>query len=361
MAGPEVDYAFVKFERDGYATVNVVAKELVEKVFAKAGVADYEILEVVKGTQLEGLTYQHPFMNRTNPLVLADYVTTTDGTGLVHTAPGHGEEDYETGNKYGLEVYCPVQANGRFDSSVPSWLTGLSVWQGNPIVVAKLKELGVLFAEDKYLHSYPHDWRSKKPTITRATEQWFIAVDKPFHLVGDYGGSGGEAKSIRRRGLDAASRDVQFYPDWGRARLTGMLESRPDWCVSRQRAWGLPIPVFYNEAGDALLTPQSVRAVAATFAKHGSDAWFTMTPAELLGPDFDPGEGFDVATLRKENDIFDVLFESGSSWFSVCEQRSKELGSVPVDMYLEGSDQHRGWFQLSMLPAIGVTGSPPFK
>ena len=362
-AGPEVEYAFVKYERDGQSIIDVMARELVEKVLAKSAIEDleFEILTTCRGTDLEGVEYLHPFADRTGKILLADYVTTTDGTGLVHTAPGHGEEDYETGNRYGLTVYSPVQANGKYDSTVPSWLAGLNVWQANPIIVEKLKELGVLFAVETYTHSYPHDWRSRKPTITRATEQWFIAVDKPFHLRGDFGGSAGEAKSIRQRGLEAAKRDVAFYPEWGRARLTGMLESRPDWCVSRQRAWGLPIPVFYNETGDALITPQSIRAVAATFATHGSNAWFSMTPAQLLGDDFDAGERFPLAGLRKERDIFDVWFESGSSWFSVVEARHDELGHVPVDLYLEGSDQHRGWFQLSSLTALGVTGSPPFK
>ncbi len=357
-AGPDVEYAFVKFQRNGDLFIDIVAVDLVEKVFAKTqdAITDREILATCKGRDLVGLEYQHPFMNKAGKLLTADYVTTTDGTGLVHTAPGHGEEDYDTGNKNGLPVYCPVLANGQYDSTVPSWLSGLNIWKANPIVLEKLKELGVLFASEQYSHPYPHDWRSGKPTIYRATEQWFIAVDKPYTTAGDHG----EGKSIRDRALGAVKDDIKFVPEWGRARLTGMLQSRPDWCVSRQRAWGLPIPVFYNEQGDALITPASIRAVAKTFATHGSNAWFSMSAAELLG-DFDPGANFPKETLRKEKDIFDVWFESGSSWFSVVEQRHAELGHVPVDLYLEGSDQHRGWFQLSMLPAIGVTGKPPFK
>ncbi|MFT3787477.1 MAG: class I tRNA ligase family protein [Tepidisphaeraceae bacterium] len=181
-AGPDVEYAFVQYSVAGEPRVVVVAKDLVEKVFLKSPGVEHSVIHTALGRELEGLEYQHPFAGRTGKLVLADYVTTTDGTGLVHTAPGHGDEDYQTGRKYGLDVYCPVLANGRFDSTVPSWLVGLNVWQANGIIVEKLKELGVLFAEEKYSHSYPHDARSKKPTIYRATEQWFVSVDKKFSL-----------------------------------------------------------------------------------------------------------------------------------------------------------------------------------
>ena len=352
-AGPDVEYAFVQFERDGHLMIDVVAVDLVEKVFARANVA-HETLATCRGRELEGLEYQHPFMPRTGKLVLADYVTTTDGTGLVHTAPGHGDEDYQTGKKYGLDVYCPVLANGRYDSTVPSWLTGLTVWQANPVVVEKLKDLGVLFAAEAYPHSYPHDARSKKPTIYRATEQWFVGVDRPFS-VGDE-----SPASIRDRAMRAIEHDVAFYPEWGQARLRGMLESRPDWVLSRQRAWGLPMPVFVSEQGRVLLDPAAIRAIGKQFAEHGSNVWFERSPAELLAGVALPA-GFDAATLRKGSDTFDVWFESGNSWFAVVEGRSDQLGHPPADLYLEGSDQHRGWFQLSMLPAIAVTGKPPFK
>ena len=352
-AGPEVEYAFVQFERDGQTLVNVVATDLVKKVFAKAK-AQPQILATVKGSDLEGIEYQHPFAGRSGKIVLADYVTTTDGTGLVHTAPGHGDEDYQTGRKYGLEVYCPVQANGRYDSTVPSWLVSLNVWQANPIIVEKLKELGVLFLAEQYLHSYPHDARSKKPTIYRATDQWFVSVEKPFAI------DGGAARSIHDRALGAIGSDIAFYPDWGKARLTGMLESRPDWVLSRQRAWGLPMPIFYDEAGRPLLDPAVIRALAKQFGEHGSNVWFEKSPAELLAGVTLP-RGVDANALRKGNDTFDVWFESGNSWFAVVEGRSDQLGHAPVDLYLEGSDQHRGWFQLSMLPSIAVTGRPPFK
>jgi isoleucyl-tRNA synthetase len=354
-AGPAVEYAFVKFKRHDDWFVTVVARDLVDKVFARRDdVTEREVVKTVVGEELVGVEYTHPFVDRTGKVLPADYVTTTDGTGLVHTAPGHGEEDYDTGKKFGLDVYCPVLANGRFDSTTPNWLTGLTVWEGNPKVIEKLKELDLLFAEEKYLHSYPHDWRSKTPIIFRATEQWFVSLEKPYSVNGE------QPKSLRRRALEVVSDTIGFVPDWGRARLLGMLESRPDWCISRQRSWGLPIPVFYNEAGEALLTPDSVRAVSRAFAEFGSDAWFTKSPAELL-EGYDPGPQFPVDTLRKERDIFDVWFESGSSWYSVMHKRAAELGEPPADLYLEGSDQHRGWFQLSLLPALASFGKPPFK
>ena len=348
---PGVDYAFVQYERAGQTRVSVVATDLLEKVF-NGRVENRDVLATVKGSELVDLEYRHPFINRVGKLLPAEYVTTTDGTGLVHTAPGHGDEDYGLGRQFGLEIYCPVQANGRFDSTVPPFLAGLTVWESNPVVVEKLNEVDVLFAEQKIHHSYPHDWRSKTKTIFRATEQWFISLDKPFAVEGD-------EKTLRQRAMAAIDRTA-FVPAWGKARLVGMVDSRPDWCVSRQRAWGLPIPVFYNPAGEPLLTPASVRAVAATFAERGSDAWFTLEPKELLGMGFDFPAGFSPDSLRKEADIFDVWFESGSSWNAVLNARA-DLPDAPADLYLEGSDQHRGWFQLSLLSSLGATGKPPFK
>jgi isoleucyl-tRNA synthetase len=353
---PDVQYAFVKYLRDQDWHISVVAADLVQRVFTnRPGVEQFEVIKTVAGKDLVGLEYTHPFMNRTSKVVHAEYVTTTDGTGLVHTAPGHGEEDYLTGIQNKLEIYCPVMANGRFDTTVPEWLQGKVVWEGNKLVVEKLSELKVLFATEKITHSYPHDWRSKTPTIFRATEQWFVAMDKPFS-----GGPEGP-RSLRQRALDAIANKIEFIPQWGRARLEGMLQSRPDWCISRQRAWGMPIPVFYNEKGEALLTPASVRAVAKRFEEKGSDVWFTETPTELLSCDQTvcPVHFGDVAKLRKEKDIFDVWFESGSSWHCVLQHRT--YLNFPSDMYLEGSDQHRGWFQLSMLLALGASGEPPFK
>jgi isoleucyl-tRNA synthetase len=350
---PDVEYVRARYSRDGKSRVGIIARNLAEKVFA-SGKIEFQIQDMQLGRDLTGRNYTHPFIGRKGSVVLADYVTTTDGTGLVHTAPGHGEDDYDTGVREKLDVYSPVLANGRFDDTAPEWLRGKSVWEANKLITQRLADDGLLFAEEKITHSYPHDWRSKKPIIFRATEQWFFAIDKPYLVHGE----SSEPKSLRQRALDAVGDKIEFIPAWGKARLVGMLESRPDWCISRQRAWGLPIPVFYNEKGDALLTPDSVRAVARRFAEKGSDVWFTECAADLL-TGYDPGPEFPKDKLRKEKDIFDVWFESGSSWQAVL--KSRTYLHFPADLYLEGSDQHRGWFQLSLLPSLGATGQSPFK
>jgi isoleucyl-tRNA synthetase len=365
---PDVEYAFVRYSRNGRPRVSVVAAPLVEQVFKNWGKIDhYEVIQTVPGKELIGRTYRHPFVEREGRIVAADYVTTTDGSGLVHTAPGHGEDDYETGIREKLEVYSPVLASGRFDDTVPEFLRGKTTKEGNGLIVDELKKRELLFAEQSIVHSYPHDWRSKTPIIFRATEQWFIAMDKPFTIrevlcplpVHHADAPKDETpRSLRQRALEAVA-NVGFIPEWGRKRIEGMLASRPDWCISRQRAWGLPIPVLFNEQGQPLLTPESVRAVARHIRQHGSDDWFICPAAQLLGADFKYPPGFEPAKLRKETDIFDVWFESGSSWYSVLQDRSY-LG-FPADMYLEGSDQHRGWFQLSLLPSLGATGRAPFK
>jgi isoleucyl-tRNA synthetase len=354
-------------ERFRYALVNVdgnvtvIAAELVDTVTRAAKSDSVQVLAETDGTALVGLTYRHPFCDRTSPIVHADYVTLEDGTGLVHTAPGHGEEDHLTALREGFDVYCPVRADGTFDDTVPDWLRGMSIWKANKEVVDRLRASGHLFLAHAFSHSYPHDWRSKTPVIFRATEQWFIGVDRSTKYAG---------RTLRQLALEACQSQMGFIPEWGRNRLRGMLESRPDWCISRQRAWGLPIPAFELPNGEILLTAASVRAVADVFAARGSDAWFTEPPEALLA-EYDPagdpdapeslgGSSFEPRTsgLRKMYDIFDVWFESGSSWHAAVRQRG--LG-FPVDLYLEGSDQHRGWFQLSLLPSLGVTGQSPFR
>ena len=355
---PYLEYTAISYEKNGEKFVSIVTVDRIEAV-VEAGNLKRRQCRVskskVKGSELEGLRYLHPFVEK-NPtdkdaymVIPAEYVTTADGTGLVHTAPGHGLEDFMSGQKYGLAVYSPVLDDGRYDDTVPDWLRGGKVLEIDGTINNRLQEIGLLYAEGEISHSYPHCWRSKGPVIFRATEQWFISVDREMPGLG---------KSLRDLALERVSK-VKWIPAWGQKRIEGMLETRPDWCISRQRSWGLPIPVFVNSRGQSLLTKESVLAVAGHIAKKGSDSWFTDSPQEILGDGFELPEGFSFDDLKKEENIFDVWFESGCSWYSVC---AKGAGwPVPVDLYLEGSDQHRGWFQLSLLPALGATGKEPFK
>ncbi len=361
---PNLEYVTINYEKGGQGSVSVVAKECVEAVVAAGGLKEGQYTvskKSIKGKNLEGLRYEHPFVDD-NPtdkdaymVILADYVTTQDSTGLVHTAPGHGLEDYVSGQKYGLAIYSPVMDDGRYDDTVPDWLRGKNVLEADQEIIEQLRRLGVLVSEQRISHSYPHCWRSKGPVIFRATEQWFISVDTP--LLSCESKEGGAGKSLRDLALERV-KDIKWIPAWGQKRIEGMLESRPDWCISRQRSWGLPLPVFVNSKGESLLTRESVLAVAKHIGEKGSDSWFTDSPREILGKDFKLPGSFSFDDLQKEENIFDVWFESGCSWYSVA----KKAGwPVPVDLYLEGSDQHRGWFQLSLLPALGATGKEPFK
>jgi len=355
---PHLDYTTISYEKNGRRYVSVVAVERIRAV-AHAGrlkEGEYQVApKTVRGSELDDLRYRHPFVEN-NPtdqdaymVILADYVTIEDGTGLVHTAPGHGLEDYLSGQMYGLAVYSPVRDDGTYDDTVPAWLRGRSVLDVEKDVNGWLQEHGWLFAQGEIQHSYPHCWRSRDPVIFRATEQWFVGVDKELPDTG---------KTLRQMAMESVER-TQWIPSWGQKRIAGMLESRPDWCISRQRSWGLPIPVFVPPDGQTLLTKESVLAVAKHVAQHGSDSWFTHSPRQILGDYFPLPQGINFDDLQKEENIFDVWFESGCSWYSVCAKR--EHWPVPVDLYLEGSDQHRGWFQLSLLPALGAIGSAPFK
>ncbi len=338
---PNFDYTF--FEKDG--DIYVIAQGLLANFLNGVSWEEKDIRvigDTVKGKEMELLNTTHPLYDRKSPIILGEHVTLDAGTGAVHTAPGHGLEDYEVGQKYGIEVYSPLDAKGCWTDLVPD-LEGVPYYKGNAIVIEKLEECGALLAKEDINHSYPHCWRCKKPVIYRATPQWFVKVDK-----------------FRKETLDAI-KNVKWIPASGESRISNMVEGRSDWCISRQRAWGVPIPVFYCEdCGEVIVTDQTIDNVAKIFEKESSDAWVKYSPDELLPAGFVcPKCG--KKHFRKEKDIMDVWFDSGSTWKAVVEKRSDELGCTPVDMYLEGSDQHRGWFQSSLLISMATQGKAPYK
>ncbi len=297
------------------------------------------------GSDLELLNTKHPLYDRKSPIILGEHVTLEAGTGSVHTAPGHGLEDYEVGCKYNIEVFSPLDSKGIWTEIVGDKdLEGIPYYKGNSIVIEKLKNCGALLAAADIQHSYPHCWRCKNPVIYRATPQWFVKVDR-----------------FREQALEAI-KGVKFVPASGEARISNMVASRTDWCISRQRAWGVPIPVFYcEECGEAIVTDETIENVAKIFEKESSDAWVKHTAEELLPEGFVCPKCGKKHCFKKENDIMDVWFDSGVTWKAVVEKRSEELGHTPVDMYLEGSDQHRGWFQSSLLTSIATQGKAPYK
>jgi isoleucyl-tRNA synthetase len=321
----------------------VVAAKRVDDLVRVARLRGARPLGAVPGRTLAGLEYRHPWIERTGKIAVADFVAMDTGTGLVHVAPGHGEEDYELGRQLGLRIYNPVDDDGRFVTEIEHF-AGLTVWEANPRIVEHLKARGALLAEVELTHTYPHCWRCKNPTLFRATEQWFIALDKD---------------GLRERALDAIRRRVRWIPDWGEERIFNMVAHRPDWTMSRQRVWGVPIVAFSCERCGALLLEERLfEHVAALFRDgRGIEEWHARTVSELLPPGTRCRCG--SQELRKETDILDVWFDSGCSHAAVLETRA-ELG-WPADLYLEGSDQHRGWFHSSLLEAVGTRGTPPYK
>jgi isoleucyl-tRNA synthetase len=338
---PEFSYALVRVGDQGF----LLAEELVERLRSTFGWTDAEVLTSLSGQALEGLTARHPFYDRKSPLVLADYVSLEAGTGCVHTAPGHGREDYDIGLRYGLEALSPLDDRGCFYPAT-ELVGGLSVFAANPRVIEILKKSGLLLAQERISHSYPHCWRCKKPVIFRATMQWFIAMEK---------------NGLRQKALTAITDNVRWIPAWGRERIYNMVALRPDWCISRQRNWGVPIvALLCKGCGHAYMDPDWFFSVVDRFAGHerGADYWFE-TPLQEIAPLGLICPGCGSAQWEKEDDILDVWFDSGTSFAAVLEQRPE--CRFPADLYLEGSDQHRGWFHSSLLVSVGTRGVAPYK
>ena len=335
---PDFEYAAVD-TRNG--EVLILAKELVDSCMQTFQIDSYEIVADIKASTLEHKRAIHPLYDRDSLIILAPHVTLEAGTGCVHTAPGHGREDHEVGLEYGLDVFSPVDDQGRFTSEV-DFFSGQFVFDANKNINAKLKETGHLLAEESIAHSYPHCWRCKEPVIFRATPQWFISMDNT---------------GLRQNSLKEIDR-VTWIPHWGRERIYGMIENRPDWCVSRQRAWGVPIAVFYCKDCETLLTDKTIMdAVYGKFEEHGADIWFESEVSDFI-PEGTACQKCGSAEFAMETDILDVWFDSGVSHAAVLEQRP-EL-KWPADLYLEGSDQHRGWFHSSLLTAVGTRGQAPY-
>ena len=332
---PEVQYVAAAFGEQ----VLVVAEGLLPALTDVLGAG--RVLARFRGAELEGARCRHPWIDRVVPVVLADYVTLESGTGLVHTAPGHGQEDYETGLRYGLDLLAPVDARGRFTAEVPEWASR-NVFEANPLIVEHLQAKGALLAARTVSHSYPHCWRCKNPVIFRATEQWFVGM---------------EHRDLRKRALAEIER-VRWIPEWGRERIGSMIATRPDWCISRQRDWGVPVVAVYCEpCGEAIASEALCAHVADVFEREGADAWFRRPIAELVPPGLScPKCG--GTTFRPETDILDVWFDSGVSWKAVVERRP-ELGGR-AHLYLEGSDQHRGWFHSALLTCVAVENRAPY-
>ena len=347
---PEFDYG--AYAVDG--RVVIVAEGLAERVSAAVGKALGSPVARMKGEVLEGLAFTHPLYDRDSKAVLADYVTLEAGTGAVHTAPGHGADDFLTGVKYGLEVYAPVDPSGRFNDTV-GLFAGMRVFDANPKVEEALHARGRLWHRQDFEHQYPHCWRCHNPVIFLATSQWFVRMDGEAAITG----ADGQTRTLRQAAQHAIDHEVQWIPRWGRDRIYNMVTGRPDWCISRQRAWGVPIPALdCTSCGEAILTTAIIDQAAAVFERYNADAWYER-PIEEFIPTGLACPSCGGTSFERERDILDVWFDSGSSHEAVL-ARTPELG-WPSDMYLEGSDQHRGWFQSSLLVALATRGRPPFR
>ena len=337
---PDYQYAVVRTEKGKL----LLAAERLTALQADSDIKQAEVLGTYSGRDFEGMKFQHPFLPMEVPGILADYVTLDQGSGIVHTAPGHGADDFVSGQKYGLEVYAPIDDRGVYLEGLPEY-KGKDVFSANPIIVKLLGERGALLANHPYKHTYPHCWRCHNPVIFRATEQWFIKMDQAAR---------GESKTFRQKALEQIH-TVKWIPSWGEERMYEMIEHRPDWCISRQRFWGTPIIVFYCDAcGTRLEDLKALCNVIRWFEKEGADAWYKHTAEELLPPGTKCPCG--AGRWRKENDILDVWFESGSSNLAVLHGNE-----WPADVYLEGPDQYRGWFHSSLLIAVGVRDKAPYR
>ena len=347
---PEFDYG--AYDVDGRAVI--VAEGLAQRVAAAVGRELNTPVARMKGETLEGISFQHPLYDRVSKGVLGDYVTLEQGTGAVHTAPGHGADDFLTGVKYGLEIYAPVGPGGHFLEDV-GLFAGLRVFDANPKVEEALHERARLWHRESFEHQYPHCWRCHNPVIFLATSQWFVRMDGEPVIAGE----DGQRRTLRQAAQHAIDHQVRWIPSWGRDRIFNMVTNRPDWCISRQRAWGVPIPAVDCEAcREAVLTPEMVRMAGDVFEQHGADAWYERPLEEFLPTGLAcPKCG--GTSFEREQDILDVWFDSGSSHEAVL-PRWEGL-RWPSDMYLEGSDQHRGWFQSSLLVALATRGRPPYK
>ena len=342
--------------REAYAKIKTAGKfywvgeSLVDRFTKICKFDEFEVVTICAGSELAGQNCQHPFIGRLSPILEAEYVTMDSGTGCVHIAPGHGLDDYLTGLQHGLDVYCPLDDNGCYiqDDSMPDELVGVSVLEKSTGCVANKKVLEILSREDRLLaqenhhHQYPHCWRSKTPVVFRAMDQWFVSLDKD---------------ELRKNCIDKLQ-DVDFTPNWGANRIKGFLDSRPDWCISRQRSWGVPIPVFFDENGNPLLDAELIRFLASKVELHGSDLWFSSDEKSLL-EGFKLDDEWKKKKLTKGKDTLDVWIDSGCSHRSVL--RKEETLNWPADLYLEGSDQHRGWFQSSLWTSMTSYGSAPYK